>query len=288
MSSLDSSTISNLVERVGASVVRVDAGHRWSGSGTVWNKDGIVVTAHHVIEREEGIELGGPNGSVKAVLVGVDPGTGIAVLRSEAGLSPVTSRAILGLRVGDFAVALARPGKTVRATFGIVSTLGESFRTPMGGHVDHYLEPDLDLPTGYSGGPLVDLEGRVVGINHRGVVRRGRITIPASTVDRVVTEILTHGRVRRGHLGVGVHGVKLTDQASKDAGQAHGVLVHAIEPGSNAEKAGVLQGDVILSLDGASVSSPWELATTLGNKVDIEVALKVIRAGKVIEIKSQS
>lgn len=288
MSSLDSSTISNLVDRVGASVIRVDAGHRWSGSGTVWNKDGIVVTAHHVIEREEGIELGGPNGSVKAVLVGVDPGTGIAVLRAEAGLSPVTSRAILGLRVGDFAVALARPGKTVRATFGIVSTLGESFRTPMGGHIDHYLEPDLDLPTGYSGGPLVDLEGRVVGINHRGVVRRGRITIPASTVDRVVTEILTHGRVRRGHLGVGVHGVKLTDQASKDAGQAHGVLVHAIEPASNAEKAGVLQGDVILSLDGASVSSPWELATTLGNKVDIEVTLKVIRAGKVIEIKSQS
>lgn len=288
MSSFDSSTISDLVEKVGASVVRVDAGHRFSGSGTVWNEDGIVVTAHHVIEREEGIELGTATGSVKATLVGSDPGTGLAVLKAEGALGPVTTRAIDGLRVGDFVVALARPGKTVRATFGIVSTLGESFRTPMGGHVERYLEPDLDLPAGYSGGPLVDLAGRVIGVDHRGIVRRSHLTIPTQTVDRVVGEILTHGRVRRGHLGVGVHGVKLPDQTAKTAGQAHGVLVYAIEPGSNAEKAGVLQGDVILAIDGAAVSSPWELATSLGGKVDVEVTLKIVRAGAVMELRSKT
>ncbi len=286
--SFDSSTIADLVARLSANVVRVDAGHRFSGTGTVWNKDGIVVTAHHVLEREEGIELGTATGTVKATLVGSDPGTGLAVLRAEGPLEVAASRAIDGLRVGDFVVAVGRPGKTVRATFGIVSTLGESFRTAMGGHVERYLEPDLDLPPGYSGGPLVDLEGKVIGINHRGVVRRTHLTIPKQTVDRVVGEILTHGRVRKGHLGVGVHPVRLSDQSAKTAGQAHGILVHAIEPGSNAEKAGLLQGDVILAVDGGPVNSPWELATALGGKVDTEVTLKVVRAAGVIEIKSRT
>ena len=284
----DSSKVADLVERVGSSIVRIDAGHRFSGSGTVWGNDGIVVTAHHVIEREEGIELGTADGSVKATLVGSDPGTGLAVLRADAKLSPVTLRDTDKLRVGDFVVAAARPGKTVRATFGIVATLGDSFRTPMGGHVERYLEPDLDLPPGYSGGPLTDLDGNVVGINNRGVVRRVHLALPRETVDRVVGEILSHGRVRKGYLGVGVHPVKLPEAVAEAAGQDHGVLVHGIEPGSNADKAGVLQGDVLLSLDGQPISSPWQLATVLGGKVDTEVVLRLARAGAISEIKSRT
>lgn len=284
---IEHTAVADVVEKVGAGIVRIDAGHRYSGSGTVWSKD-VIVTAHHVIEREEGIEIGTGSGSVKATLVGADPGTGIAVLKPETELAPLTLRGSTGLRVGDFVVAVARPGKTVRASFGIVGTFGEDFRTPMGGHVERYLEPNLELPAGYSGGALVDLEGNVIGMNSRGVLRRVHLTLPRETVDRVVSEIQNHGKVRRGHLGVGVHAVKLSPAIATASGQETGVLVHAIEPGSHAEKAGVLQGDVILAIDGRKVGSPWELATALGTRVDAEVVLKVSRAGSVIDVRCRT
>ena len=271
-------TLADLVEKVGNSTVRIDAGHAWSGTGTVWalfEKGSVVVTAHHVVDRDEGIELGLPDGStVAATLVGRDPGTDLAVLKADAALEPLAFRDLDGLRVGDFTVAVARPGRTARATFGIVSALGRDvWRTAHGGRIDAYVEPDLSMPPGFSGGPLVDLEGKAIGVNSRGLSRRSHLAVPRSTLDRVIAELLAHGKVRRGYLGVGVHAVKLP------APDEAGVLVHAVEDGGAAQKAGILIGDAIVSLDGAKIHSPWDLASALQTKVDVDVKLEIIRAG---------
>ena len=273
--SITSDSLADLVEKIGNSLVRIDAGHAWSGTGTVF-AEGIIVTAQHVVDRDEAIEIGLPDGStVAATLAGRDPGTDLAVLRTDAKLPPIPFRDLDGLRVGNFAVAAARPGRTVRATFGVVSALGrDAWRTAHGGRIDAYLEPDVSMPPGFSGGVLVDLEGKALGINSRGLSRRARVTVPRVTVERVVSELLAHGKVRRGYLGVGVHAVKLP------APEEAGALVHAVEAGSAAEKAGILIGDTIVSLDGARIGSPWDLASALQGKVDVDVRLDVVRAGQ--------
>lgn len=278
--------IADLVSRLAPHVVRVDGGHRWGGTGTVWSDD-LVVTANHVVERDENVELGLDDGStVQASVVGRDPQTGIALLRAEKkDLAAPSWRALDGLRVGHFVVSLARPGKTTRASFGIVSTLGGEYRTGHGGTVDRWVEADAHVPPGWSGGLLVDLEGKAIGLQHRGLVRNVAVTVPKITLERVVTELATHGKVRRGFLGVGVHPVRLPESVAKQADAAIGLLVNAVAEGSPAEKGGLHLGDVIVSLDGTAVNHPAVLATVLRGKVDVEVTLKIVRAGAVSEVK---
>ncbi len=283
--------VANVVESISPSLVRVDAGHRFGGTGTAWSED-LVVTASHVVERDENIELGLHDGSaVKASVVGRDETTNLALLRAEgAKLTPAKFRSLEGLRVGQFVVAAARPGKTVRASFGIVSVLGADFETRPGARIDHWLETDADISAGWSGGLLVDLEGRALGLNHRALVRHAHLTIPHATLERVVTELAAHGKVRRGYLGVGVHRVALPENVVSSLGrkQEAGVLVHAVEPKSHADTAGILIGDVILAIDGKTVESPWALASALRDKVDVEIAIELVRAGKVETVKAHT
>ena len=280
--------IADLVERVGQSLVRVDGGHRWGGTGTVYASD-LIVTANHVVERDEGSELGLPDGTVaQGTVVGRDPTTGIALVKTDAkGLVPATFRSLDGLRVGHFAVNVGRPGKTVRASFGIVRTLGDSYRTPHGGSIDRYLESDAEVPPGWSGGLMVDLEGKALGLSHRGLVRSGAVALPYVTLERVLAELRTHGKVRRGHLGVGVHPVRLPESTAQKVGRGVGIMVNAVEPKSPAEASGILLGDVIVALDGTAVEGPWELASQLRGKVDVEVTLSIVRAGELKDITAK-
>lgn len=283
--------VADLVERISPSLVRVDAGHRFGGTGTAWSED-LVVTASHVVERDEDIELGlDGDKTVKATVVGRDETTNIALLRaSGAKLTPAKFRSLDGLRVGHFTVAVARPGKTVRASFGIVSVLGGEFQTRPGARIERWLESDADIAAGWSGGVLLDLDGSALGVNNRGLVRHAHLTIPHVTLERVVSELAAHGKVRRGYLGVGVHRVALQDAISSQLGrkQDAGVLVHAVEPKSHADSAGVFVGDILVAIDGAKVESPWELASVLRDKVDAEVAIELVRAGKVETIKART
>ncbi len=285
--------VADLVEKISPSVVRIDAGHRFGGTGTVWSED-LVVTASHVVERDEDIELGLHDGrAVKASLVGRDETTNVALLRVGAvdtKLTPANFRSLEGVRVGNFVVAIARPGKTVRASFGIVSVLGADFETRPGARIDHWLETDADISAGWSGGVLVDLEGRALGVNHRALVRHAHLTIPHVTLERVVTELAAHGKVRRGYLGVGVHRVALPDSVTGAISrkQEAGVLVHAVEPKSHADAAGILIGDVILAIDAKPVDSPWSLASTLRDKVDASIAIELVRAGKVETVQART
>src|SRR5687767_14991201 len=154
-----SSALAGNVESLNPSIVRVDARRRLPATGVVWSEDGVIVTANHVVSRDEGIEITLANGeTVSATLVGRDPSTDIAVLRASAKLSAPKWANMEAVRVGHLVLALGRPGKSVQATLGVISALGSAWRTPMGGKLSHYLQTDVVMYPGFSGGPLVDVE----------------------------------------------------------------------------------------------------------------------------------
>jgi len=282
-----SNELAGVVETAGSAVVRVEGRRRLSASGIVWAEDGVIVTAHHVLERDDGLSLGfGGEEKVTAELVGRDPGTDLAVLRSDQkGMKPGDWIDADSVRVGHLVLALGRPGRTVQATLGIVSALGTSWRTAAGGMVDRYLQTDVVMYPGFSGGPLVNVEGRVLGLN-TSALRGVSLAIPTSTVRRVVEAILTHGKVRRGYLGVGVQPVRIPQALAKGLGQETGLILVSVEPGSPADKGGLMLGDTLLSVDGAPVRQLDELLDLLSHEfVDREVVLRILRAGGVLEQK---
>jgi S1-C subfamily serine protease len=192
-----SNDLATVVETAGAGagVVRVEARRRLPASGIVWSADGLIMTAHHVVERDESISVGLPDGqTVPATLVGRDPSTDLALLRAEAtGLTPPPWTEPDTLRVGHLALALGRPGKTVRATLGVIGALGESWVTPTGGRVEPYLQTDVTMYPGFSGGPLVDASGSVVGVNTSALLRGVSLVIPTPTVRHVAEALLATG-----------------------------------------------------------------------------------------------
>jgi S1-C subfamily serine protease len=279
------------VEAAGASVVRVEGRHRRPSSGIVWSADGVVATADHKIEREEGIRVGLPDGrTVPATLVGRDPRTDVAVLRAEAtGLAPITWAPNIGstgeVKVGHLVLALSRPGETVRASLGIVCASAGEWRTHAGGRIDRWLETDVLHQPGFTGGLLVDAAGRGLGMDDAGL-RRGRgLAVPAATLKRVVESILAHGGVRRGYLGIAVQPARLPESAAARHGAA-GLLVVAVQPKSPAEQGGLLLGDVLLAVDGKRAADPGVLQSILDeDRVGAEVVCSVLRGGEAREVR---
>jgi S1-C subfamily serine protease len=247
-----------------------------------------VVTASHTVEHEEEIRVGLPDGSTApAALVGRDPSTDLALLRLEgaSSLTPAPRGDTEGLRVGHLVVVLGRPGRTVRATLGIVSAFGDAWRTPGGVEIDHYLQPDVGFFPGISGGPLVDTGGRVLGLYTVGLRRRTGVTIPAATIDRVSATLLAHGRIRRGYLGVEPRPVRLPPDVEKSAGQRTGLLLLSVESESPAQKAGLMVGDILLAFDGRGVPLPQDLLAALsGESVGRAAPLRLLRGGEVREV----
>jgi S1-C subfamily serine protease len=274
------------VEAAGASIVRVEGRKRMSATGMVWNSDGVIVTASHVVTRDEDVRIGLPNGeTVSASLVGRDPTTDVAVLRADAkGLSVPNWSGGDGLKVGHLVLALGRPGQNVLATLGVVSSLGEEWRTPAGGKLDYYLQTDVTMYPGFSGGPLVGVGGEIYGLNSSTILRGVSITIPTNTIAPIVDTLLKHGKVRRGYLGVGSQPVRLPATLEQQLGQETGLLLVAVEPNSPAEKGGLLIGDILVALDGEPVRVPDELLAGLtGDKVGGQVKLKLVRGGQLQE-----
>ena len=270
-----------LVKTAGQSVVKVEARRRNAGSGILWSNEGIIVTANHVVERDEDIKVGLPDGkSVAANLVGRDQTTDVAILRLESKGHPVAKWAEpSSLQVGHLVLGLGRPGLSIQATLGVVSALGEGWRTPAGGQVDRYLQTDLLMYPGFSGGALVNMAGEIVGLNTSGLLRGLSIAVPAPTVRQVTDEILKHGKVQRGYLGVGCQPVRLPTQL-RQPGQETGLLVISVESGSPADKAGVYVGDIIVALGSQAVNSFTDLLALLdAEHIGKGVPLRVIRGG---------
>jgi S1-C subfamily serine protease len=283
-----SSALAAAVETAAKSVVRVEGRRRLPASGIVWSADGVIVTAHHVVEQDENIEIGlADGGSVKAAVVGRDPTTDIAVLRAQAaGLIPATWAELGDLRVGHLVLALGRPGDNVMATFGIVSALSKEWRTSAGGKLDYYLQTDVVMYPGFSGGPLVDVSGRVLGLNSSALLRGVSVSIPTTSLGSTVAALLAHGRVRRGYLGVGAQVVRLPAALAAQLNQETGLLLGSVEAGSPAERAGLFMGDTIVTLDGQPVRHLDDLLALLsGDRVDMTAPVRIVRGGQVIEMQ---
>ena len=279
-----------LVETVAAAeagVVRVDARRRLGASGIVWSEDGVIVTASHAVERERDIQIGLAGGkTATAALLGRDSGADLAVLRADArGLKAPQWAEPDALAVGGLVLALGRPGDKLLATLGIISALDEGWTTPSGGQIDHYLQTDAVMYPGFSGGPLIDAERRVAGLNSSSLVAGLSLAVPAPTVRRTVEALLSGRPVRRGYLGITAQPVPLPEAVRQHLGQETGLLLTHVEPKSPAEKSRLIQGDTLVTLNGRPVRSLSELQAVLnGDQVGERVAARVVRAGAVREL----
>lgn len=272
------------VETVGQSTVRVEGRRRLPATGIVWNNDGIVVTSHHVVERKDNIKIGLPNGDVvDAQLVGRDPSTDLAVLRvNTSGLQAATWASAEEVRVGHLVLALGRPGDTMQATLGVISAIEGRWRTRAGGDMDSYIQTDVVMYPGFSGGPLVGADNKVIGVNSSALARGASITIPAATIDRVARVLLEHGQVQRGYLGVGTQPVRLPTANTEKLGQETGLLIVSVEPDSPADKGGLLIGDILVHFNNEKLSDVDTLLALLsGDTVGKSVPVKLIRGGQI-------
>lgn len=278
-----SNDLAATVETAGAAVVRVDARRRMPASGIVWSADGIIVTSNHVVERDDNITIGLPGGdSASATLIGRDPSTDVALLRvSGAGLSTVSWTETADVKVGHLALALGRPGRRVQATLGVVSALGDPWRTSAGGHIDTYLQTDVVMYPGFSGGALVEAGGGILGMNSSALARGVSVTLPTSTVRRVVEALMTHGRVRRGFLGIKAQPVRLPQNIASEVGQETGLLLASVEAGSPADQSGLLLGDTLISFGEQAVRHMDDLLSVLSaERAGQAVEARILRGGQ--------
>jgi S1-C subfamily serine protease len=269
-----SSELAGVVERTAHAVVAVHARPRFSSSGVFWRPE-IIVTAEHTIRREDDINVTLPDGSnCAATLAGSDAGTDIAVLRVEGAAGVPLGRATAVPAPGNLALALGRSQDSgVNATMGIVSAVSGAWRTWRGGRLDNYIRLDLTLYPGSSGGAVVNIAGEALGIATSALSRIAGLAIPASTIDRVVEELLTRGHVARGYLGVGLQPVVVPDRGK-------GLIVLSVEPDGPAAKAGVLIGDVLLALGGTPVEDTDDVQAALESRgVGRELEAEVLRGG---------
>jgi S1-C subfamily serine protease len=284
-----SDELAGAVERAGTGVVTVDARRRLPATGIVWSDDGLIITANHVVERDEEIGIGLPDGrEATAVLVGRDPGSDLALLRIDAsGLSPL-SRSAVEPRVGHLALAIGRPGPSgAMASLGVISAVGGPLRLRGGASLERFVRADVAMLPGFSGGPLVDATGNLIGLNSSTLGRAGQLTVLAASIDATLSALLQHGRVRRGYLGIGAQAVRLPGAIAQilDNGQEQGLLVVSVEAGGPADNAGLMLGDVILAVDGGEVGQVEQLQERLsGDRVGRSVPVRLIRGGEPREI----
>jgi S1-C subfamily serine protease len=276
------------VDTVGRSVVAIHARRRIPASGLIW-QPGVIVAAHHTIQRDDDISVTLHDGTTAtATLAGRDPSTDLAVLRlPETGTGPAATAAEGAPRVGQLVLALGRPGTSVTASLGIVSAVGGEWRTWQGGTIDRFIRLDLSVYDGFSGGPLVDAGGRVVGINTSGLARATALTVPASTVARVAGQLLTRGHVARGWLGIATQPVRLPAALQRSLGTEAdgGLVVVNVEPDSPADRGGLLIGDILLALDDQPVRDPGDVLAALGgDRIGKVVTLRVARGGRAEQV----
>lgn len=286
-----SDQLAAVVAQVTRSVVRVEARQRVAGSGVVWTSEGAIVTADHVVERDENIRVVFDGTTYEAELAGRDPTTDLAVLRIKgANLVAAQVAESKSLKQGNLVFAVGRPwGEEAIVSSGIVSALGKFGRNSGWGNQfkEGLIHSDVTLYPGFSGGPLADASGRIVGINSSVLGRDLALAIPAETVARIAEQLLTNGRIERGYLGIGVQKIPLQQSLAQKLGlsQETGLMILQVESGTNAEKAGLLAGDILVGLNGSAIARIRELNRWLSNESGGRtVNAKVIRGGELQEL----
>jgi serine protease DegQ len=280
-----SDDIATLVEKASKSVVRVDARRGRAGTGIVWD-NGLVLTANHVVEQEDEIQVVVDDKSTKATLVGRDPATDLALLKVEGLSAPAMARAkVDDLKPGQIVLAIGRAG-SLKATFGTISAVSSSWRGWRGSEIEHLIQTNAPLYPGFSGGPLVDVDGRAVGMNSWVFGRGDGRAVAMDVAERVVASLKADGRIRRPYLGIGTQEVALPEPVKAKAKQDSGLLIVAVEPQSPADKAGLMQGDTLVALNGTTTSSLEDLYSGLRKaKVGATQTVRVVRAGELKELQ---
>lgn len=273
------------VDRAARSVVAIHARPRIAASGVHW-RDGVIVAANHTVRKDADIRITLPDGgTTRARVVGRDGGTDLVVLRLDDGPRPDVADLARAdaLRVGHLVLAVWRPGEDgITASLGLVSAVGGAWRTWSGGEIDRFVRLDLGVYDGFSGGPLVDANGRVAGINCSALARGMPLTIPVATVERVVDAILTRGHVPHGFLGVAMQPVRVPPAMAQrfELGRERAVMITMIDVDTPAERGGLLLGDVVLAIDDEAVSDPEDVTAFLGaDRIGKPLRLTVLRGG---------
>ena len=290
-----SQAVIRAVETVGPAVVKIDAksgaGRAAGGSGVVFTPDGLVLTNSHVVDRAAQLTVALPDGrSMRADLVGQDADTDLAVIRVSPPTSISLPWATLGdsrrVRVGQVAIAMGNPyGFHHSVTAGVVSALGRSLRAQSGRLMDDIIQTDAALNPGNSGGPLVTTRGEVIGVNTAMILPAQGLcfAIASNTARFVAARLIRDGRIRRSYIGVAGQNVPIP-RAIARANQlavTSGVLVVSVEPSSPATTAGLRDGDVVLTFDGAAVTGIDDLLRRLTDeRIGVAVAVTVLRAGR--------
>lgn len=280
------------VDQVAPSVVAVHARRRIPSTGVLW-RAGVVVAADHTVRTDDEVTITLAHGNeARGQVVGRDPTTDLCALKLAGGQASSATRVATidesPVRVGLLAMTVGRPGREVTAAMGIVSAAGPAWRTPSGGRLDQFIHLDVAVYDGYSGSPLVTASGRVAGICTSGLARGAPLVVPAATVSRVVDGLVAHGGVtRRGFLGVGTQLVPLPEairQQLKPIGDrvpATGLMIVSVQPGTSADRAGMLLGDVLIGLGDEAIEDPGDVLAALGpESVGRELRATVIRAGR--------
>lgn len=293
-------------ERVTPSVVHIEAAVKLNnrrnlvtGSGFLMDPNGVVVTNEHVVERAEKVSVIVPGrpGRYLAKVVGMDKQTDLAVLkispREGEKPFPITK---LGdsdrIRVGEWVIAIGNPyGLDGTVSLGIVSGKGRDLRTD--NLLNDFIQTDAMIDRGSSGGPLINLQGEVLGINSRGQGRGIGFTIPINTAKRVVADLLGEGHIARGYLGVAIQPLDRELATYWDLGEVHGVIVNGVLDDSPAAKAGLEVGDILLRFDGHELRAEKDedigefQRLVAGTKVGTEVRLDVLREGSRETLKAR-
>lgn len=284
-----SNSLADTTAQSGTAVVAINGGQRVSPSGIHW-RSGIIVTSDESLQNYDDTTIVYENGQIfPATLLGHDVTTDIAVFQIQ---QPDIPMATIGntatLKVGHLVLGLARSREgDIRAALGAVSVITGSWQSMSGGTIDRYIRPDIKLYPGFAGGALVDAAGNVVGMNTSG--RRGTaLTIPAETIDRVVEQIIRKGHIASGYLGVGMQAVRLPQNLRTSLGLSTvtGVMVVNVENDSPAERAGLLLGDVLVTLDGIGIGDPGDIRRILNqpDRIGKNTPIQAIRGGTLLEL----
>jgi S1-C subfamily serine protease len=284
-----SKELAKLVDEFQSDVVAVHARPHYPSSGVLW-RPGIIVTADHTLRREEDIQVTLPGGTtVTATLAGRDGGTDIAVLKVEdAGSATARSVEGEGAKAGELALVIGRsPASGPNASLGVISAVSGPWRTWRGGRLEQYIRLDATLFPNSSGGAVVDCRGHLLGIATSGLSRIAGLAIPASTVNRVIDILLKKGHVPRSYLGIGVQTVAIPEALRTNLAVPNpsGVMVVSVEAGGPADKAGVLLGDILVTLEDAPIEQIEDLQSFLDTGAIGKAAkAKLIRAGGLQEV----
>lgn len=273
----------SVAEQAQASLVHVSAPCRRGGTGSVFGEGVILTTARAVAGRER-LEVVQGEVELEAQVVGYDAATDIGVARTESPLGRVPAWTDLAAPLGAELLLASRPGRGARVRRGLVTQLGDAWHTLRGGRIERYVELDAQPEPGFSGGLAFDARGRAVGMASAGLLRGVPLLLEKATLDRIVSALLAQGRVRRGYLGVGTQAVRLPDALRASTGQGSGLLVASVQPGSAADQAGLLLGDVLLELGTAKLTGAAALQAALESAEGQTLPLRLVRAGQALSV----